>query len=53
MTKYLFKVFDKGEMTTQVITDISHMTETLEVLNKLGVVKGYIIFDQEESEEEK
>ena len=54
MVKYLFKVFDKNsELKSQVIVPADHMIDTLEQLNKLGIVKGYIIFDQEESEEEK
>lgn len=52
MVKYLFKVFDKNsELKSQVIVPADHMIETLEALNKLGVVKGYIIFDTEESED--
>lgn len=54
MVKYLFKVFDKNsELKTQMIVPVDHMLETLEALNKIGLVKGYIVFDQEESEEEK
>lgn len=50
--KYLFKVFDENsEMKSQVIVPAEEMLNTLKALNELGVVKGYIIFDQEESEE--
>lgn len=53
-TKYLFKVFDdRSECTAQVIVPVEEMVETIKQLNKLGKVKGYIIFDQKEESEEK
>lgn len=47
--KYCFKVYSRNddELITQVITDCSHMLDTLETLNKLGIVKGYILDDNE------
>lgn len=54
MVKYLFKVFDKNsDLKSQIIVPAENMLETLEALNKIGLVKGYIIFDQEEESEEK
>lgn len=51
MIKYCFNVYDKktNEKITQVITNIDNMLETLETLNKLGIVKGYIL-DEKENE---
>lgn len=51
--KYLFKVFDKGDLKSQIIVPAEEMLETLKALNKIGIVKGYIIFDQEDEGEEK
>ena len=49
--KYLFKVFDKNsDLRSQVIVPAEEMLETLTALNKIGLVKGYIIFDQESEE---
>ena len=49
MIKYCFNVYDKvsGEKITQVITNVDNMIETLKILNKLGIVKGYILDDKE------
>lgn len=50
MLKYVFNVFDKysGEKIDQVIVPAEAMLETLEALNKLGMVKGYILDDSKE-----
>lgn len=50
MVKYIFKVFHRetGEQLSQLVTDCEHMLETLEVLNKLGMVKGFILDDDKE-----
>lgn len=49
MVKYCFNVYDKvtNEKITKVITSVDNMLETLETLNKLGIVKGYILDDKE------
>lgn len=49
MIKYCFNVYDKesGEKITQVVTDVKHMLDTLEILSNLGMVKGYILDDKE------
>ena len=54
MAKYLFKVFDTldNRQTAQVITTVDNMLETIEILSKLGLVKGFIL-DDEEKEFEK
>ena len=50
MVKYIFRVFDRdtGDQISQLVTDCDHMLETLEVLNKLGMVKGFILDDEKE-----
>ena len=50
MAKYIFKVFDKdtGHLMDQVIVPVEHMLGTLEALNELGIVKGFILDDKEE-----
>ena len=49
MVKYIFKVYDRksNEQLAQVVTSCDHMIETLETLNKLGMVKGFILDDKE------
>lgn len=49
MVKYCFNVYDRetGDKLSQVITSCDHMIDTLQVLNELGVVKGYILDDKE------
>lgn len=49
MVKYIFKVYDRktNDQITQVVTSCDYMLETLEVLNKLGMVKGFILDDKE------
>ena len=49
MLKYCFKVFsfDDGKQIAQVVTNVDMMLETLCELNKLGIVKGFILDDKE------
>ena len=49
MVKYIFKVYDRetGDQISQLVTDCDHMLDTLEILNKLGMVKGFILDDKE------
>ena len=53
MIKYCFNVYDRttGEKITQVISNVDMMLETLETLNKLGMVKGYILDDNDDKGE--
>ena len=46
MAKYVFKVFDyddSNKQIAQVITNTDDMIESVKVLNQLGIVKGFII----------
>ena len=45
MIRYCFKVydFDSKDIVTSVICDCEHMIDTIKELNKLGIVKGYIL----------
>lgn len=54
MIKYCFNVYDKstGEKITQVVTNVDMMLETLQQLNELGIVKGFILDDKEDIESE-
>ena len=49
MVKYIFKVYDRetGDQISQLVTDCDHMLDTLEILNMLGMVKGFILDDKE------
>lgn len=50
MVKYIFNVFDRNDhdkKVASVVTDVDHMLETLQTLSELGLVKGYIINDDE------
>ena len=49
MVKFIFKVYDKytGEQIAQVVTSNDSMIDTIKTLNELGMVKGYILDDKE------
>lgn len=53
MLKYCFKVYRKedGEQIAQVVTNVDMMLETLAELNKLGIVKGFILDDKENEDD--
>lgn len=50
MAKYVFKVFsyeDKNKQIAQVVTRTDEMIETIKFLNTLGIVKGFILDDDD------
>lgn len=53
MIKYCFKVFDKetDEQVIQLVSNADDMLDTINKLSKLGIVKGFILDDKEESED--
>lgn len=53
MIKYCFNVYDRvtGEKITQVVSNVDMMIDTLKALNKLGMVKGYILDDNKDKGE--
>lgn len=53
MVKFIFSVYDKytGEKIAQVITNNDSMLETIKTLNELGLVKGSILDDKENNDD--
>lgn len=54
MVKYVFNVYDRetGEKISSVVTNCDYMIDTMKTLNELGMVKGYILDDSKENEDD-
>lgn len=49
MVKYCLKVFDRdtGDLVIQTITDSEHLKDVIDCINDFGIVKGFLMKDED------